>query len=170
MLKSEYLQKILKLCDPALGVRAGFLGSEERYQRLHQLASQGRMASVRADLTNTSFANVARVLRENGMLVSVLDVSNAPDYFLHSEGHRNDVYRLNLQQLAWTTDAEVLFTSGMIPMIDKQGLWNYLRFSARDYIFELGALLKWGSYSMFLFSDETKARVISPAMSCRQLF
>jgi hypothetical protein len=165
-----YLLKLLKLSDVSLGSKAGFMLSEERYQRLHSLAEQGKIVSVRADLTEASFAKIANVLRENNLRVSVLDVSNAPDYFLHSTGHLMDGYRLNLQLLPFTPDADVLFTTGMMIGPAKMGLWHYVSFPARDYIHEMGALLRLGSYSMFLHTPAARERAIEPPLKCGALF
>jgi hypothetical protein len=165
-----YLLKLLKLSDVSLGSKAGFMLSEERYQRLYRLALQGKIVSVRADLTEASFAKIANVLRENNLRVSVLDVSNAPDYFLHSTGHLMDDYRLNLQLLPFTPDAVVLSTTGMMIGPVKMGLWHYLSFPAREYIHELGALLRLGSYSMFLHTATARERAIEPPLKCGVLF
>ena len=168
-----YFLKILKLSDVSRGSMGGFLLSEERYQRLHRLAGEDKIISVRGNLADASFGKIASVLREQQLRVSVLDVSNAPDYFLHNEGHAMDGYRLNLQQLPFTPDADVLFTTGMMIGPIKMGLWHYVSFPARDYIYELGALLRWGSYSRFLFSSTARDRALEPGpqkLKCNALF
>ncbi len=168
-----YILKLLKLSDVSRGTKGGFLLSEGRYQRLHRLASDNKIISVLGNLADASFGKIANVLREQQLRVSVLDVSNSPDYFLHNEGHAMDGYRLNLQQLPFTPDADVLFTTGMMIGPIKMGLWHYVSFPARDYIHEMGALLRWGSYSMFLFSATARERALAPGPSklkCSALF
>ena len=131
------------------------------------------MASGQADLTDATFTQVVNTLREQGLRVSVLDVSNAPDYFLHSENNKIDEYRLNLQLTPFTEDANVLFTTGMMMGPYKMGLWHYVSFSARDYIYELGSLIRWGSYSFFVNLPPARSRVLSPArggLRCVALF
>lgn len=165
-----YLLKILKLSDVSRGSKGSFLLSEDRYQKLYRLAVENKIVSVRADLTDASFAKIANVLREQNLRVSVLDVSNSPDYFLHSTGHLMDGYRLNLQLLPFTPDADVLFTTGMMMGPLKMGLWHYVSFPAQDYIYELGALLRLGSYSMFLHTPTARNRALGPALQCSALF
>jgi hypothetical protein len=165
-----YLLKILKLSDVSRGSKGSFLLSEDRYQKLYRLAVENKIVSVRANLTDASFAKIANVLREQNLRVSVLDVSNSPDYFLHSTGHLMDGYRLNLQLLPFTPDADVLFTTGMMIGPVKMGLWHYVSFPARDYIHELGALLRLGSYSLFLHTPRARARALVPGLKCSALF
>jgi len=171
-IKFSYLQKIFELCDISRGDKAGFLISDERYQRLHQLAKKNRMASVNADLTKESFRKIASLLTENGFLVSVLDVSNAPDYFLYSVGNEIDSYRTNLAQIPFSENARLLFTTGLMPGTPKLGKWNYVSFPAKDYLLETGALIKHGSYSYFLYWPSTKERVVGPrqGLRCVHLF
>lgn len=172
-MRYSYLLRILNLSDFSRETKAGFLISEERYGRLHKLALLRTIVSVRGDLADASFARLGHVLREYDLRVSVLDVSNSPDYFLHMEGNAIDAYRLNLQQIPFTRDAEVLFTTGMMFGPHKMGLWHYVSFAAQDYIYELGKLIRLGSYSWFVNSPAARDRALSPTPStlvCHALF
>lgn len=95
-----------------------FLTNPHAYARLHLMAKRGRIHTVAASLTGEkSFRKIGERLHRAGLSVSVLDVSNAPDYFVMPRympmGVKAAVeaFDANLKALPWAPDAVINSTT-----------------------------------------------------------
>jgi hypothetical protein len=86
-----------------------FLSHPELFFRLKQMASQGRIVSVNADLGgDITLPHISRQMRAKGLEIGVIDVSNAFEYFLSQP--KAIRYIKNLRGLPFAQNAVVNFT------------------------------------------------------------
>lgn len=122
--------------------RSSFLWDPERYQRIRVMALEGRIVCVHGSLAGPEFTVINQRLAAAGIRVSLLDVSNVPDYILHQylfhlELMKPDdprikialalpgLFRAGLATVPWTDDAQVLFTTKHASLQSIDNGWNY---------------------------------------------
>jgi hypothetical protein len=114
---------------------------------------------MQADLAGLQTINaIAERLAQKGVSVSVLDVSNAPDYFLGNEYEEKNLknYLRNLNVLPVSSNAHVNFTTQAIdPERDESsprpalGQWSYYSVPYKQYIADLTELEPSGHEALF---------------------
>jgi hypothetical protein len=122
-----------------------FFGSDKAFNKLKRLQAEGRFHFICASISgNKSMKKVADILRRNGTPVSVVDVSNAPEYLAESDHPKRDIkgFLRNFKALPVDETSAVLFTAKVTPNIIEKG-WGYFQVGLEEYINDLeGHLLE----------------------------
>ncbi|PIS11687.1 MAG: hypothetical protein COT73_02615 [Bdellovibrio sp. CG10_big_fil_rev_8_21_14_0_10_47_8] len=131
----RYLASLIEFAqtDPS----HSFLKDPAAYQKLRQLALNGKIHSMAADLTSErTYLELAQLIRADKNEVSVIDVSNAPDYII--ENQKMDLYLRNLQALPLAKNAIVNFTTihgaNKKDIFNVDSQWTYVSVPAKQYI------------------------------------
>lgn len=133
----EYVESLVKLASRDHG--AGFLTSPTAYRRLRQLAIDGRMHSLHGNLAGEhTLKAIGSRLKQDGVRVSVVDVSNAPYYIfgpMTDEASRTR-FGENLRSLPWAANGIVNFTSelSMYPRALNHESWFYYSVPRAEYL------------------------------------
>lgn len=92
----EYLNKLLSYADFDKG--HSFLTNPALYQKLHKLAVDGKIISVRGSLSGDyTLASLAEQLKSLNLEIGILDLSNSPDYIMIDPvGYKKYVQNLKL--------------------------------------------------------------------------
>lgn len=143
-----YVVRLIELSDVDPGV--SFLTNPTAFEKIKKLALQNRIISIAGDLAGEkTLRQLSHFLNENNITVSVLDISNAPDYVFQAKQGR--AYLKNLQQIPWSKGALVNFTAqtGVTSVKDIRALvqlhegpqWLYFSMPARQYIAEADSFI-----------------------------
>ena len=131
--ETQYILKVASLAakDPS----NSFLKDPAAYDRLHQLAVEGRIYAVAASLANTTtYYKIAELLKRENLKVGAIDVSNVPDYICLRKNLSEFLY--NLMTLPFTSDAVINQTAYNTPEKYKgvSTTWGYISVPLKAFL------------------------------------
>lgn len=156
MKKIEYIEAVLTFTKDENALDGGFLSSESRYSKLHEMAKKGNMHSVAIDLSGKEVSELGRRLKTEGLEISVIDASNAPDYFLRT-AKNTEQFSMNLVSLPFASNAKFNFTTEFMQIpaenpLSKLRGWKYISMPINEFRSELSKMKQDGAFIEFLNS------------------
>lgn len=105
-LYADFLRKVI--LNYYVNIQVGYLRDDVAFRKLKALADSGRMIAISGDLTGPkTMIDIGKMLRTEGINVSVIDISNAIDYFKRDATSQ---FVRNLQGLPLDPQARLLMT------------------------------------------------------------
>jgi hypothetical protein len=109
-----------------------YWGSDEAWTKIQRLIVENRISVVNGDIGGEqTVASIARALDKIGQEVSVVDLSNVPDFILMEKRKGVSLTNLmisNLRRLPYSADAEITFTGRW-----KGSHWTYFSMAPRVF-------------------------------------
>lgn len=138
--RPEVEERLAKLAASVLGT---FLDTPAQYDFVRGLYTQGRVFAVRGDLTGgDTLRELARAARESDLVVRVLYLSNAEQYFMYNAGR----YRDNVLDLPLDGRSVVLRT---LPARGRPEGFEYLIQTGESFRAWLQHRRTWSVYNMW---------------------
>lgn len=131
----SFAAAVLKIYKDPFRRRQSFLGSDEAFEKLKNLAERRRIYVVHGSLSGRkTMPELARLLRQHEVPLSVLDVSNSFKYI--AGVHEETQFLKNIKGFHYSPQAKVLFTDGNLSNIKSEGGdgWDYFALAAPQYI------------------------------------
>ncbi len=175
--RSQFLKAMIRIYQDPKTKNENFLTSDYLFEKIKSMIQQDRIKILNGSLSgNDTLSDLADVLRQNKMTVSVLDISNALDYIVQYQEFNS--FLANVRRLPMNPDASVLFTltiSGDLKLAPQvQNGWVYLDFPIEKYKAYLNGLFKIRPYNLseeYLNIVPTLIPLGLPAMrTCHNLY
>lgn len=150
-------QYVLKLFSFAVEDNSGsFLSDPRAYKRIRDIALAGRMHAIPASLSGSkTMKALARALKSESEIVSVIDISNVPEYVFKLPFIWSALLS-NIESLPLSSDALVVSTTNMIREFPGE-LWTYLANPVADFL-RISRTERHGFDSMKEYLLELKSR------------
>ena len=119
----KFLKQIKEFYLGGRKLKHSFLSDQDAFTKLKSLADKGHIYVVSGDLAQgENLDQVSKILTREHIQVSVLDISNAQDYF---DTEQKAKFQKNLANIPWSEDAKILSTKMSNTTANHYDLWEY---------------------------------------------
>lgn len=149
--RNQFLKAMIRIYQDDKTKNENFLTSDYLFEKLKVMIQEDRIKILNGSLSGKdTMLDLAYVLRQNKLTVSVLDISNALDYIVQYQEFNS--FLANVSRLPMSPDASVLFTltiTGNFKIAPQvQNGWVYLDFPIEKYKAYLNDLFKIRPYKL----------------------